>query len=54
MNLVQNQIEAYSEPSGPADDPEFARRETYRVGDDVPLVIDGHEIARITVADLLP
>jgi Uma2 family endonuclease len=54
VNLVQRQVEVYTDPSGPAMQPAFAQRRDYLPGDAVPLVIAGQQVAMIPVADLLP
>ena len=47
VNLVDSQIEVYTDPG-------FTNRTDYRAGQNIPLIIDGQEIGRIAVADLLP
>jgi Putative restriction endonuclease len=47
VNLVDSQIEVYTEPG-------LTNRTDYRAGQDIPVIIDGQEIGRIAVADLLP
>jgi Uma2 family endonuclease len=54
VNLVDRQIEVYTEPSGPVEDPRYGKRQDFGENDAVPLVIDGVELARIPVRDLLP
>lgn len=54
VNLVDRQIEVYAQPSGPAENPDYAQQQIYRVGDAVPLVIDGTQLGTIPVVDLLP
>lgn len=54
INLVDRQIEVHSQPSGPAANPAYASLQTYRIGDSVPLILDGNTAATIPVADLLP
>jgi len=58
VNLVDRQIEVYSDPTGPTlTEPESAvyrRREVFGPDDAVPVVIAGREIGRIASADLLP
>jgi Putative restriction endonuclease len=54
VNLVDNQIEVYSGPSGSSEPVGYRHCEVYRPGQAVPLVIEGTEVARIPVADLLP
>jgi Uma2 family endonuclease len=53
-NLVDNRIEVYSEPSGPVEGPDYHQRQDYGLSDAVPLLIDGVEVGRIPVGDILP
>lgn len=54
VNLVENLIEVYSDPSPDSQPPRFHRHQDHAAGSAVPLVIDGQEVARIDVAELLP
>jgi Uma2 family endonuclease len=54
VNLVDKQIEVYTDPTGPAEMPEYRQRQDYQPGDQVPVVIDGREVGRLAVSDLLP
>jgi Uma2 family endonuclease len=54
INLVDKQIEVYSQPSGPASEPAFAKRHDYRAGEMIPIQLDGNRIGSIAAADLLP
>lgn len=54
VNLPANQIEVYTNPTGPTTNPQYQQHQIYRPGDHVPLVLDGQEVARIAVVDLLP
>jgi Uma2 family endonuclease len=54
INLVDGQVEVYSSPSGPAEPIGYRHCEVYRPGQEIPLVIDGTEVGRIPVTDLLP
>jgi Uma2 family endonuclease len=54
VNLVENQIEVYTDPSGPTENPDYRKRQDYQVKDNVPLIIEGSEIAQIAVRELLP
>lgn len=54
VNLIDRHIEVYSDPTGPTEAPTYRQRQVYRVGDVVPLVLDGQLVAEIPVADLLP
>lgn len=53
INVVDRQVEVYTDPR-PADPvPAYAARTDHRPGDSVPLVLDGQNIAQIPVDDLL-
>lgn len=54
VNLVNRQVEVYTQPSGPVAAPAYAQQSTYRAGDAVPLVLDGTTVANIPVNDMLP
>jgi len=54
VNLVDNQVEVYTEPTGPAKQPDYRQRTDYKPGDKVPVVIDGRVVGQLLVDDLLP
>jgi Uma2 family endonuclease len=54
VNLVDQRIEVYGQPSGPAAVPAYGAFQTYQPGDAVPLVLDGNTVGTIPVVDLLP
>ncbi len=54
VNLVDRQIEVYTLPSGPNEQPDYSKCDIYRAGDQVPVVVRGQEVGRIPVAALLP
>lgn len=54
VNLVDQRIEVYSQPSGPTLNPAYGSLQTYQPGDEVPLVLDGAIVGSVPVADLLP
>jgi Uma2 family endonuclease len=54
VNIPDRRVEVYTEPTGPDSSPDYRRREDHASGADVPLILDGVEVARIAVADLLP
>jgi len=54
VNLVDTQIEVYTDPTGPAKRPNYRHDQIYKPGDSIPLVFDGKEIAKIDVNDILP
>ncbi|HZU36709.1 MAG TPA: Uma2 family endonuclease [Gemmataceae bacterium] len=51
VNLIDKQVEVYSEPSGQAD---YRQRRDYDLDKEVPLVIGGQEIGRLAVRSLMP
>jgi Uma2 family endonuclease len=54
VNLVDRQIEVHEQPSGPTAAPSYDKTTTYRIGDIITLVLDGHAVATFAVSDLLP
>ncbi len=54
VNLVERQVEVFTEPSGPGDRPEYETRQVFLPGDQVPVVLDWQEVGPIAVDDLLP
>ena len=54
VNLRDRRLEVYTEPSGPVDVPGYGRRHELAAGDEVPVTLDGVEIGRLAVSDLLP
>jgi len=53
VNLVDRRVEVYTDPSGPCDDPAYRQQRDYGPGDEVPVVLDGQEVGRVRVSDLL-
>jgi Uma2 family endonuclease len=54
VNLIDGQIEVYTDPDPSASPPAYATRTDYRPGQDVPIVLDGVTVGSIPAADLLP
>lgn len=54
VNLPDQQIEVYSNPTGPARNPNYLQLRTYHLSDSVPVVIDNQEIGQIAVQSLFP
>jgi Uma2 family endonuclease len=54
INLVDQRIEVYSQPSGPTAIPAYQSFQTYQPGDAVPLVLDGATVDTVPATDLLP
>jgi Uma2 family endonuclease len=53
INIPDRQVEVYTDPTGPDASPVYRTRRDHAVSDAVPLVLDGHEIARIPASELL-
>jgi Uma2 family endonuclease len=54
VNLVQRQIEVFTQPSGEAANPDYALCQVFNPSQDVTVVLDGKEVGRIAVKDVLP
>lgn len=54
LNIPKRRLEVRSEPSGPGASPHFVRLELFEETMNAPVVLDGVEVARIPVRDLLP
>jgi Uma2 family endonuclease len=54
VNLVDRQIEVYTDPTGPVDEPDFRQRRDYAAADSIPVVLDGMEVGSMAVRELLP
>jgi Uma2 family endonuclease len=54
INLIDNCIEVYTEPSGPVRKPQYKGRHNYRADQSVPLRLDGKVVGKVAVSDVLP
>jgi Uma2 family endonuclease len=54
INLIDRQVEVYSEPGGKGKAAKYRRLDNYHSGEMVPLILDGKEVAQIAVDDVLP
>ena len=55
VDLVNNRVEVYSEPHvGEDNGAGYGKREPFGPGTEIPLVLDGREVARVAAGDLLP
>jgi Uma2 family endonuclease len=54
VNLGDQRIEVYTQPSGPISVPAYGSFQVYRPGDGVPLVLDTVTVGTIPATDLLP
>ena len=54
VNLPKKRIEVFSRPSGAARSAGYGDTENFEAGSEVPVVIDGIEVGKIAVNDVLP
>jgi len=54
LNLLDNRLEVHTDPTGPAEAPEYRKRQDFGQEDEVPVMLDAREVGRLTVRDLLP
>lgn len=53
VNLVEGNIEVYTQPFEDIDQPNYAQKQDYRRSEVVPLVIEGIEIGKVAVDSLI-
>jgi Uma2 family endonuclease len=53
VNLIERRVQVYTDPTGPVDEPMYRTHQDYGETDEVPVRLDGHEVGRISVRDLL-
>jgi Uma2 family endonuclease len=54
INLVDQRVEVYTQPSGPTPVPAYGSFQVYQPGDAIPLVLDGNKVGTLAATDLLP
>jgi len=54
INLVDQRVEVYTQPSGPTPVPAYGSFQVYQPGDAIPFVLDGNVVGTVAAADLLP
>jgi Uma2 family endonuclease len=54
VNLVNRQIEVYTNPSPASTPPSYAQRQDYRIGADVPLLLGTAVVTSVPAGELLP
>jgi Uma2 family endonuclease len=53
VNLVERRVEVYTDPTGPADEPGYRQERDFAADEEVPVTLDGQEVGRVRVGDLL-
>jgi Uma2 family endonuclease len=54
VNLVNRQIEIYTQPSGPAERPDFGDCQVVPESGEVAVVIEGKEVGRLKLSEIMP
>lgn len=54
VNLVDRQVEVFTDPTGDTEQPGFRSRQSVPAAGEVPVILDGREVGRLKVKDLLP
>ena len=54
VNVAKRQIEVYSDPAGKGRAAEYRQSATYGQGAEAPVVIDGVEVGKVAVNEILP
>ena len=54
VNLIEGRLEVYADPAASADGPDYRDTRGYAEAEDAPLVLDGREVARLAVREILP
>lgn len=53
VNVVDKQIEVFTQPSGPTAAPAYAHQDVFPLGADVPVVLDGVTVGAIAVGEVV-
>jgi Uma2 family endonuclease len=54
INIPNHRVEVYTDPTGSADNPSYQERREYGPEDQIPVILDGIEIGRVSVREILP
>lgn len=54
VNLIDRQIEIYTEPAGAGKRADYRQRRDYGLDDAIPVVLDGETVGHLAVRELLP
>ena len=54
VNLLDRNVEVYTSPTGPAESAHYFVMTVYGPDDQIPVMIDGREVGRLVVKDILP
>ena len=54
VNLNQSRVEVYTDPAGRGKNASYRQAATFGLDAEVPVVVDGREVGRVVVKDILP
>jgi len=54
VNMPDQRVEVYTLPSGPAEHPDYRQRQDFQPSEMLPLMLDGAEVGRLLIQDVLP
>jgi Uma2 family endonuclease len=54
VNLIDRRVEVYTDPTGAATKPTYRQHQDFGEADQVPVLLEGREVARIAVREILP
>ncbi len=54
VNVPEARVDVYSGPSGVVDAPTYSEQHRFGAGQGVPVVLDGRQVGRVAVNDILP
>jgi Putative restriction endonuclease len=54
VNIPDTRIEVYSDPTGPDRKPAYRSRRDYALEEEVPVILDGQEVGKVAVKDVMP
>ncbi len=54
INIPGARVEVFTDPTGPAEEPSYREHRLYGPDDEVPVILDGREVGRISVKEILP
>lgn len=54
VNLIERQVEVYTNPTGPAENPDYQQRQDYAADQEMPFILEGKALGLIKVVEILP
>lgn len=54
VNLMDRQVEVYTDPTGPGNDPDYRVQQIFKPGDGIAVALDGVDLGRVEVSQVLP